>query len=58
MSDALDAVDALDDGQLRIVRELVGDAIAREDGPALQSSYQDFRAGMESLRSAFAELSA
>ncbi|GAA4045738.1 hypothetical protein GCM10023063_35920 [Arthrobacter methylotrophus] len=39
--------------QLMIVRDLVGEAIAREDLPALESAYRDFRTGMDSLKATF-----
>ncbi|MFF2244371.1 hypothetical protein ACFVTM_09350 [Arthrobacter sp. NPDC058130] len=39
--------------QRRVIRALVGDAIAREDLPALEGAYRDFRAGMDSLKATF-----
>ncbi|MGO4806881.1 hypothetical protein AB4089_17345 [Arthrobacter sp. 2MCAF15] len=39
--------------QLMVVQDLVGDTIAREDLPALEGAYRDFRAGMDSLKAAF-----
>lgn len=37
----------------RIIREIAGDAIAREDMPAVERAYQDFRVGMDELRKTF-----
>lgn len=42
--------------QFAVIRELVGDEIAREDLPALETAYRDFRTGMHELKSAFEQL--
>jgi hypothetical protein len=47
---------ALSTGQLAAIRELVGEDIAREDLPALESAYRDFRAGMSELKASFEQL--
>jgi hypothetical protein len=47
---------ALTGAQLLIVSELVGEAIAREDLPALEAAHRDFRAGMDELKSSFEQL--
>lgn len=38
--------------QVDIIRELVGDAVAQEDLPALERAYGDFKAAMDGLRDA------
>ncbi|MET3142311.1 MULTISPECIES: hypothetical protein [unclassified Arthrobacter] len=47
---------ALSSEQLMVIRELVGEVIAREDLPALEAAYRDFRAGMDELQSSFEHL--
>ncbi|MBP1235263.1 hypothetical protein JOE40_000731 [Arthrobacter sp. PvP102] len=42
--------------QLVVIRELVGDEISREDLPALEAAYADFRAGMAELKVSFERL--
>jgi hypothetical protein len=56
MNQSVDRDPALTSAQLIIVNELVGDTIAREDLPALEAAYRDFRAGMEELKSSFEHL--
>ena len=45
--------EGLNPEQLMVVQDLVGDTIAREDLPALEAAYRDFRAGMDSLKATF-----
>jgi hypothetical protein len=47
---------ALSSEQLVVIRELVGDEISREDLPALEAAYADFRAGMAELKVSFERL--
>lgn len=47
---------ALTSEQHQVIRGLVGDAIAREDLPALEAAYRDFRAGMDELKSSIEQL--
>ncbi|MEZ2388047.1 hypothetical protein AB6813_00625 [bacterium RCC_150] len=42
-------------GQIMIIRDLVGERIASEDMPALELAFRDFQAGMDSLKTAFAQ---
>lgn len=56
MNHSVDRDTALTSEQLMIVSALVGAAIAREDRPALEAAYRDFRAGMDELKSAFEHL--
>ena len=56
MNQSLDRCPALTTEQLVVIRELVGDAIAREDLPALEAAYRDFRAGMDQLKASFEQL--
>jgi hypothetical protein len=42
----------------KIIREIVGDSIARDDLPAVERAYNDFRAGMDQLRRSFESLKA
>ncbi|UZX03182.1 hypothetical protein F8G81_11650 [Arthrobacter sp. CDRTa11] len=37
----------------KIISEIVGDAIARDDLPAVERAYTDFRSGMDQLRRTF-----
>lgn len=50
---AFPAHSALSTGQLAAIRDLVGEDIAREDLPALEAAYRDFRAGMAELKASF-----
>lgn len=56
MNQSVDRDQALTSAQLIIVSGLVGEAIAREDLPALEAAYRDFRAGMDELKSSFEQL--
>lgn len=56
MNQSVDRDQALTSAQLIIVSGLVGEAIAREDLPALEAAYRDFRAGMDELKSSFERL--
>lgn len=56
MNQSVDRDQTLTGEQLLIVSGLVGDAIAREDLPALEAAYRDFRAGMDELKSSFEQL--
>ncbi|QNE15910.1 hypothetical protein [Pseudarthrobacter sp. NBSH8] len=56
MNQPVDCEHALTSGQLVVIRDLVGNAIAREDLPALEAAYRDFRAGMDELKSSFEQL--
>lgn len=42
----------------KIISEIVGDSIARDDLPAVERAYQDFRIGMDQLRKTFETLRA
>lgn len=53
---AYPADSALSTGQLAAIRELVGEDIAREDLPALEAAYLDFRTGMNALKASFEQL--
>lgn len=56
MNQSVERDQALTSEQLLIVSGLVGEAIAREDLPALEAAYRDFRAGMDELKSSFGKL--
>lgn len=62
MNQAVDRGPALSSGpaftseQLAVIRELVGEATTREDLPALEAAYLDFRTGMNELKASFEQL--